>query len=589
MVDIRIEGKTNGTTASASITTVLNSDMEKQERYDFEFSTFSLDPNQSTFWYESEPLLNIIHSPSTSPLFKTEELNLYDKNDKEKKTRLVETGMSGVTILPDSKFSKKLGLIKGIRGFDIDKNSYKESCITNGKRFTSTIPADDNNPFLEYVEFKLLPNITSEMIPSKYEGVNHQLISVDSSIIVEVENNEIIGIDFPKLGKNIKVSHSGDDAFGSTVVKLNGKIVSIHQSKQIGYVTTDGNGSVVYKTLADGNDEYEYMVSKWANKLTDSIIKYDDEMKNALERSINIMGYDVNVYLIKCDPIGTNRTNEYFYFTDHSSVWALYKSEMKFDKKLNSSVAQPLKKVYEESNDDQYKYKCTYYYGNYTYSKSIEETCDSSRYIIDTRNIKVDCKVDKPDSNGERKYVIDITRQTGGSAYLMDTIRRFDAIHKHGSNNYINAIETLIKYNHYGYIEPAMMMHRYLKTIEDICKNPDIMKWSNIFNNTLDITDINLFINPGDTISWAKIILQDRGEYFDTAQDELSLLDRIVWSSFMLPSDMKYDKYAGAYHSDITLDNDVSDQKDDDDLEVDVDKDKFPTASNACEAMCMEN
>ena len=58
----------------------------------------------------------------------------------------------------------------------------------------------------------------------------------------------------------------------------------------------------------------------------------------------------------------------------------------------------------------------------------------------------------------------------------------------------------------------------------------------------------------------------------------------------MLPSSMEYKKeerrYTGAKLSDDTVFEESG--KDDDD-KVDVDEDEIPTASNACEAMYMDN
>ena len=602
MIEIKIEGRTDGTTANATIAVDLDPNMkEYHEHYNFEFSIDSLDPNRSTFWYKCEPLFNIRHSTSTSPLSKTEELNLYDRNHEGKITRLVETRMSGTTILPDnhSKFSKKLKNPNRIKGYKIKRNCYTESSFSNGKRF-KCILTNDNNPFLKYVEFKLLPEISSEVVPSRYEGINHQLISVDRSIIAEVENHEIVGLKFLKLGKHVEVSHSGDDAFGSTIVKNNGKIIAIHQSKQIGYITTNGNGGASYKTLADGNDEYEFAISGKAMKLTWSIMKHDEEMKNAIERAVNVAGYDVNIYHIKGDQ-SNMPTKEYFYLTNHSSIWALYRAETRFDKKLNDYVAQPIKIAYEnlkECGADHYSYKRTYFghCGEHVYSQIVEDDSDYTRYTIETEDFKVFCRIDNPLLIGDRKYIVKITRNTGGSGYLSSIIKRFDAIHTHGSNNYIRAIESLISHNHPGESEP-LGIFRYLKMIEDICKNPhDAMRhsWSSTFvdtANTLGIVDIDLLLNPGDTISWAKLILWAEERYkSDPSHEELTLLDRIVWEDFMLPSSMEYKKeerrYTGAKLSDDTVFEESG--KDDDD-KVDVDEDEIPTASNACEAMYMDN
>ena len=532
MIEIKIEGRTDGTTANATIAVDLDPNMkEYHEHYDFEFNVDSSDHNKSIFCYKGEPLFNIRRLNLKS----SEELNLYDKNNEGKTTRLVETRTSGTTILPDScsKFSKKLELLNRIKGYKIKRNCYVESPFHNGKRF-KCILTNDNNPFLKDVEFKLLPEISSEVIPSKYEGVNHQLISVDRRIVAEVENHEIVGLKFLKLGKNIEVSHSGDDAFGSTIVKTNGKIEAIHQSKQVGYITTDGDGGILYKTLADGNDEYEYSISESAKKLTESIAKHDEEMKNAMQRAVNVTGYDVNVYHIKGDQTSIN-SKQYFYFTDHSSIWALYRYDMKND------APQPLKITYEnleEYGADHYSYKRTYFgrhSGEYIYSQSVEDYSDYSIYTIETEDFKVFCRVDKCHDGGNEKYTVKITRHTGGSGYLSSIIKRFDAIHTYGSNKYIRAIESLIAYNHSGDNEPAGM-YRYLKMIEDVCKNPhDAMRhsWSNTFvdtENTLGIVDIDLLLNPGDTISWAKLILWAEERYkTDSAGKELLLLNRIIW------------------------------------------------------------
>lgn len=597
MIEIKIEGRRDGTTANATIAVDLDPNMKEwHERYNFEFSVDSLDTNKSTFWYKCEPLFNIKHSNTDSPLYKTEELNLYDRNHEGKTTRLVETRMSGTTILPDSKFSKKLGNLNRIKGYKIKRNSYSEYPFNNGKRF-KCVHTNNNNPFLKDVEFKLLPDISSEVIPSKYEGVNHQLITVDRNIVAEVENHEIVGLKFPfpKIGSNIEVSHSGNDAFGSTVVEKNGRIEAIQQSKQIGYITTDGVGGVLYKTLA--KDEYEYSISESAKKLTESIIKHDEEMKNAMQRAVNVTGFDVGVYYIKGDT-GVKHTKQYFYFTDHSTIWALYRYDMKFDKKLNDYIPQPLKIEYEnlkEYGADHYSYKRTYFnrYGEHTYSQIVEDRSDSdcSRYLIETEDFKVFCKTVLEEDGKNEKYIVRITRRTGGSGYLSSLIKRFDTIYTHDSNDYIKAIESLIEYDHPGDIEPVGI-YRYLKMIEDVCKNPhDAMRhsWSNTFvdtENTLDIVDIDLILNPGDTISWAKIMLWAEERYkSESAYEELTLLDRIVWEDFMLPSSMEYDKYAGAYHSDITTDKKSEEEND----KVDVDEDEIPTASNACEAMYMDD
>lgn len=582
MIEIKIEGRRDGTTANAAISVDLNPDMKEwHERYNFEFSVDSLDPDRSTFWYKCEPLFNIRHRNSDSPLSKTEELNLYNRNDKGRTTRLVETGMSGTTILPDShsKFSKKLKNPIRIKGYKIRKNCYTESSFSNGKRF-KCILTNDSNPFLKNVEFKLLPIISSEVLPSKYEGVNRQLISVDRSIIAEVENNEIVGLKFPKLGKNIEVSHSGNDAFGSTIVKKNGKIEAVHHSKRVGYIVTNDDGRILYRSLADDNDEYEHSISESARKLTESIIKHDEEMKNAIQRQRTVS--IINVYYIKGDT-GGNYTKQYFYFTNDTSIWALYRYEMRFDKKLDDYIPQPLKIEYENAKEhgaDHYSYKCTYFNrcGEHAYSRTVEKCSDYTKYTIETEDFRVYCKTVAEDDGKNEKYTVKITRNTGGSGYLSSLIKRFDDIYTHGSNNYIKAIESLIAYDHPGESEP-IGIYRYLKMIEDICKDPhEAMghSWSSTFidtTNTLDIVDIDLILHPGDTISWAKIILWVEEKYkSESAHDELLLLDRIVWAYFMLPYDMKYDK--------------VSEEYDD---KVDVDEDEIPAASNACEAMYMDN
>lgn len=600
MIEIKIEGRRDGTTANADISVDLDPNMKEwHERYNFEFSVDSLDPNRSTFWYKCEPLFNIRHRNSDSPLYKTEELNLYDMNDKGKTTRLVETGMSGTTILPDnhSKFSKKLKNPIRIKGYKIRKNCYAESSFTNGKRFKSIL-TNDSNPFLKYVEFRLLPDISSEVLPSKYEGVNRQLISVDRSIIAEVENHEIVGLKFPKLGKNIEVSHSGNNAFGSTVVKKNGKIEAVHHSKRVGYIVIDDDGRILYKSLADDNNEYEHSISESARKLTESIIKHDEEMKNAIQRQRAVSV--INVYYIKGDT-GGNYTKQYFYFTNDSSIWALYRYDMRFDKKLDDYIAQPLKIEYENSKEhgaDHHSYKCTYFNqsGEHSYSRTVEDCSDCTKYTIETEDFRVYCKTVPEDDGKNEKYTVKITRNTGGSGYLSSLIKRFDAIHTHGSNNYIKAIESLIAYDHPGESEP-IGIYRYLKMIEDVCKDPhDAMRysWSSTFidtTNTLDIVDIGLILHPGDTISWAKIILWVEEKYnSEHARDELLLLDRIVWAYFMLPYDMEYDKYAGAYQSDAVDEvSEEDDDKVDEDDKVDVDVDEIPAASNACEAMYMDD
>ena len=597
MIEIKIEGRTDGTTANATIAVDLDPNMKEwHERYNFEFSVDSLDPDRSVFWYKCEPLFNIRHRNSDSPLYKTEELNLYDRLVKGKTTRLVETGMFGTTILPDnhSKFSKKLKNPIRLKGYKIRKNCYtREYPVTNGKRF-KCILTNDTNPFLKYVELKMLPDISAEVLPSQYEGVDHQSISVERTIIADVENNEIVGLKFPKLGKNIEVSHSGNNAFGSTIVRKNGKIEAAHHSKRVGYIVTNNDGRILYQSLAE--DEYEHSISESARMLTESIIRHDEEMMKAMQRqrAVNV----VNVYYIKGDT-GGNYTKQYFYFTNDTSIWALYRYEMKFDKELNDYIAQPLKIAYENAKEhgaDHYSYKCTYFNqsGEHAYSKTIEDFPDCSKYTIETEDFKVYCKTMPEDDGKNTKYTVKITRNTGGSGYLSSLIKRFDAIYTCGSDNYVKAIESLIAYDHPGESEPIGIF-RYLKIIEDVCKDPhDAMRhsWSSTFidtENTLSIVDIDLILNPGDTISWAKIILWVEEKYkSEPACDELLLLDRIVWAYFMLPSSMKYDKYAGAYQSDTTSDE-VSEEEEDDDDKVDVDEDEIPTASNACEAMSMDD
>ena len=571
MIEIKIEGRTDGTTANATIAVDLDPNMKEwHERYNFEFSVDSLDTDRSVFWYKCEPLFNIRHRNSDSPLYKTEELNLYDRNNKEKTTRLVETGMFGTTILPDnhSKFSKKSKNPIRLKGYKIRKNCYtREYPVTNGKRF-KCILTNESNPFLKYVELKMLPDISAEVLPSQYEGVDHQSISVERTIIADVENNEIVGLRFPKLGKNIEVSHSG------------------------GYIVTNDDGKILYNSLAEKNDEYEQSISESVRMLTESIIRHDEEMMKAMQTAVNV----VNVYYIKGDT-GGNYTKQYFYFTNDTSIWALYRYEMKFDKELNDYIAQPLKIAYENAKEhgaDHYSYKCTYFNqsGEHTYSKTIEDFPDCSKYTIETEDFKVYCKTVPEDDGKNTKYTVKITRNTGGSGYLSSLIKRFDAMYTCGSDNYVKAIESLIAYDHSGESEPIGIF-RYLKIIEDVCKDPhDAMRhsWSSTFidtENTLSIVDIDLILNPGDAISWAKIILWVEEKYkSEPACDELLLLDRIVWTYFMLPSSMKYDKYAGAYQSDTTSDE-VSEEDDDD--KVDVDVDEIPTASNACEAMSMDD
>lgn len=603
MIEIKIEGRRDGTTANATIAVDLDPNMKEwHERYNFEFSVDSLDPNRSTFWYKCEPLFNIRHRNSDSPLYKTEELNLYDRTHEGKTTTLVETGMFGTTILPDnrSKFSKKLKNPISAKGYKIRKNCYTGYPISNGKRF-KCILTNESNPFLKYVELKMLPDISSEVLPSKYEGVDRQLISVERSIIAEVENNEIVGLKFPKLGKNIEVSHSGNNAFGSTIVRKNGKIEAVHHSKRVGYIITDDDGRILFKSLAEENDEYEHSISESARILTESIIKHDEEMKYAIQRR---RGVDVvNVYYIKGDT-GGNCTKQYFYFTNDTSIWALYRYDMRFDKELNDYIPQPLKIEYENSKEhgaDHYSYKCTYFNqrGEHSYSRTVEDCSDCTKYTIETEDFRVYCKTVPEDDGKNEKYTVKITRNTGGSGYLSSLIKRFDAIHTYGSNNYIKAIESLIAHDHSGESEPIGIF-RYLKMIEDVCKNPhDAMRhsWSSTFidtENTLDIVDIDLILHPGDTISWAKIILWVEERYnSEPARDELLLLDRIVWAYFMLPYDMKYDKYAGAYQSDTTSDEaseeEDDDKVDEDDGKVDVDENEIPAASNACEAMYMDD
>lgn len=594
MIEIRIEGQTDGTTANANIAVDLDPKMEKHHKhYDFEFNIDSLDPKTSMFLYKNKPLFGIKYvSESYRSGYK--ELNLYNRSVEKSFFTLLRSNVFGTTILPDSKFSKKKNLFTNtikLRNLSYDKHPFH-----NGVKYTCTL-TDDNNPFLKDVKFNLLPTIISELKPSKYTGINCQTIEVGNrDIIAEAEGSEIVSLNFCKLGIMVEVSHSGDDAFGSTIVRKNGKIEAIHQSKQVGYITWVDDW-LTFKTTADGNDEVEYRISNKAEAITDAILKHDDVMKNAMVKTTNEYGYDVNVYYIRGDQSGVKDVKEYFYITDHSSIWALYRADLEVDLQSKERYAKPIKIEYD-TTDPEHAYKCTYYNqcGDIMYEKTITERSDYSEYTIKTEDFNVFCKAenDKDLDGHHKKFTATITRNTGGCGFLRSMIERFDAMHEYGSNKYVRALESILKYDHIGENEPIIMC-RYLELIEDICKDPHYtMEWSRTFfdtRNNINTMDIDLILNPGDTISWAKLILYLEQRYKVIPDyDELKLLDRISWLDFMIPYDVKYAE-AGKSDAD-TLEHMHKEEfveRHEDDDKVDVDEDEIPTASNSCEAMYMDN
>lgn len=606
MIEIKIDGCICGEFAGASIDVNIDPNMKDYHKHcDFTFSTNSLERNKSKFYYNGELLAMIEHDPLGMP---SEYFYIYDSLKSLGKDigsdfippsyKLVETGLTGVTVLPDNKYSKRIGMVRGIGEYNLDSCWYKDvESVPNGKRYRHKLTNPDN-PFLKDVEFTILPSIDTTILPPEHGKENRQMIDVGhGTIIATVEEYDITSLKFPRLNRSISIYNTGDISSGYTMIRHNDRIKEIQHSKKIGSMIEDTEGKLtLMTTLVDSYDEQERIIGENAKKFVDNVMKHDEEMKAAIEGAYRELAHNIDVYYIKSD-LNVSEGHDYFYITDNRTFWGLYRTYVA-PNLVTDNAAIPINIVYEHLREDNhptyYSYKSKYYqYGNLIYSKSIIEENEHSEYIEETEDLKVVCKVEKSVDNDETKYSVSITRQTGGSGYLKDIIERFVDIYKYGADKYVQALESIIKYEHCGEFQPVSM-YDYLRKIESVCKDPrSAMRWHNTFVNTRDslkILDINLITEPSNIMNWAKVMLWYEGDNKHGICDEFKLLDRIPWSDFMFPINIKYDPKGWLNYTEVDKDDTFEESGiDEEDPKVDVDEDEIPTASNACEAMYMDN
>ena len=542
MIKFEIEGTTNkkNNTSTAKIEVDTDYNVEKYNKhYTFDFSA---DAEKSNFSY-GKTMAVIRHRSNNGPYFtSSEEFSIFDERDGYKSLLNIE--VPGVTLLPNSKDNKKLGMVRGIGDFTLDRSCYASKRTKVGMKYTCRL-TDNDNPFLESVKFDLLPMIDSIALPPfKYEGLKRQIVDIGNchaKVCAEFENNEMVSLKFDILQSyKIDVSNSGDDAFGSTIIEVNNDIKFIRQSAIIARIINN-DGTIATESLADGNDVYERAIAEKAEKLVNAILESDENLKAIFEKA-----YDVDIYHVK---ISSRMKQDYFYITDHTSVWAVYRTDLT---PMHGPV--PLYIAYENTSD-LYEYSCTYY--NYNsipiYKKTITDYSQQySVYTEETTDYKATCTVNT--DGDDTKYHATITRNTGGSGYLRTLIEKFVDIFKYGVGEYYKAIESIVRYNHAGQHEP-LNMYRYLRKIESICKDPvSAMRWVSTFTNrdSLELIDIDLLTDPSNTIKWAKLMLLRNAEWSDSKiRDELEILDRVAWSDFLLPDNFEVDNnvYAAASNS----------------------------------------
>jgi hypothetical protein len=548
MIKFEIEGTANSknNTSTAKIEVDTDYNVEKYNKhYTFDFSA---DAEKSNFSY-GKTMAVIRHRSNNGPYFtSSEEFSIFDERDGYKSLLNIE--VPGVTLLPNSKDNKKLGMVRGIGDFTLDRSCYASKRTKVGMKYTCRL-TDYNNPFLEDVKFDLLPMIDSIALPPfKYEGFKRQIVSIGTigncraKLCAEFENNEMVSLKFDTLQSyKIDVSNSGDDAFGSTIIKVNNDIKFIRQSKIIARIVNN-DGTIATESLADGNDVYECAIAEKAEKLVNAILESDENLKAIFEKA-----YDVDIYHIE---LNSRTKKDYFYITDHTSVWAVYRTDL-----TTMRGPVPLYIAYENTSDC-YEYSCTYYNDNSIpiYKKTITDYSQQySVYTEETTDYKVTCTVNT--DGDDTKYYATITRNTGGSGYLRTLIEKFVDIFKYGVREYYKAIESIVRYNHAGQHEP-LNMYRYLRKIESICKDPvSAMRWASIFTprDSLELIDIDLLTDPSNTMKWAKLMLLRNIEWSisgdSKVRDELEILDRVAWSDFLLPDNFEVDDnvYAAASNS----------------------------------------
>ena len=542
MIKFEIEGTTNKESSYATIGVDIDPNTEHHTHADFDVQSTD---HTSVFRISGMPIAMINHDVNkeyrSSKPTDTFKLLGTDSTGNTKQFDVVTVARNGVTVHANGVY-KDLGFLEGI-GDTIWDECYDKHPVHNGMEYTAEMDGNSfNNPFLEYKRLKTLPDVKAKVVRSKYEGINTQKIIVGNyDIVARVEDGEIVNMNFPRINQCIDISDSGDDSFGSTVVKVNHKITDIRQSKlvaNVAYVTGTG---IVVEPLADGNDEYEIAIGKKAVKLVLSILKSSDYMSTWIAKGAH--NYDhINVYYITLNQSNYEDVKEYFYISDHSSFWALYRADLREGEPVPIKITLENLKV---NKTDKYTYMTTYYddFGDILFEKTIVDGTDESHYTETTKNYKLVCDVKH--MKDESKYTISINRETGGSAHIAAIIERLADIAKYGADKYVDALETIIEYNDNGYFQP-INMYRYLTKIESICKNPqNALRWNyTLFNpkRSKQCIDIDLLLNPGDIFGLARLILWHRDVYEHGPCEEYKLLEKIEWNSFTLPSDFKYEE-----------------------------------------------
>ena len=540
MIKFEIKGTANKESSYATIGVDIDPNTEHHTHADFDVQSTD---HTSVFRISGIPIAMINHDVNkeyrSSKPTDTFKLLGTDSTGNTKQFDVITVARNGVTVHANGMY-KNLGFLEGIGDTILDE-CYDKHPVYNGMEYTAEIDANSfNNPFLEYKRFKTLPDVRTKAVRSKYEGINTQKIIVGNyDVVARVEDGEIVNMNFPRINQCIDISNSGDDSFGSTVVKVNHKISDIRQSKLVAHVAYVTGTGIVVESLADGNDEYEIAIGKKASELVVSILKSSDYMSAWIAKGAH--NYDhINVYYITLDQSNYEDVKEYFYISDHSSFWALYKADLKED-----GEPVPIKITIENlkvNEGDKYTYMNTYYddFGDIVFEKTIVDGTNESHYTETTKNYKLVCDVER--TKDESKYTIAINRETGGSGHIADMIERLADIAKYGSDKYIDALETIIEYNDNGYFQP-INMYRYLTKTESICRNPqNALRWNyTLFNpkRNNQCIDTDLLLNPGDIFGLARLILWYKGVNEHGPCEEYKLLEKIEWNSFMLPSDFK--------------------------------------------------
>lgn len=546
MIKFKIEGNTSKKSSYANIGVDIDPNTEYHTHADFDVeSVVDSTGHTSIFRISGIPIAMIKHDGNTecrsSKPIDTFKLLETDSTGNTKQFDVVTVARNGVTVHANGVY-KDLGLLEGI-GDIIWDECYDKHPIYNGMEYTAEIDGNSfDNPFLKDMRFKTLPDVTTKAVRSKYEGINTQKIIVGNyDVVAKVENGEIVNMNFPRINQCIDISNSGDDSFGSTVVKVNHKINNIRQSKLVAHVAYVTRTGIVVESLADGNDEYEIAIGKKAVKLVLSILKSSDYMSTWIVKGAH--NYDhINVYYITLNQSNYEDVKEYFYISDHSSFWALYRADLREGEPVPIKITLENLKVDET---DKYTYMTTYYddFGDILFEKTIVDGLNESHYTETAKNYKLVCDVEH--TKDESKYTIAIDRETGGCGSIAGIIERLADIAKYGADKYIDALEAVIGHNSNGYFQP-INMYRYLTKIETICKNPrDALRWKyTLFNpkRNNQCIDIDLLLSPGDILGLARLALWYEGDNEHGICEEYKLLEKIEWNSFMLPMDFKYEE-----------------------------------------------